>query len=53
MHAIDPACGMHIEVEKATVQAEYQGKTYYFCREECKRHFEADPAGYLDDEEET
>jgi YHS domain-containing protein len=44
--AIDPVCNM--SVEKATaVNSTYKGVTYYFCSEECKTAFDADPEKYL------
>jgi Cu+-exporting ATPase len=50
MQTKDPVCGMQFEIEKAAARVEYQGKTYYFCAEGCKKHFEADPERYLDAE---
>jgi YHS domain-containing protein len=50
MQTTDQVCGMQFEVEKAAAQAEYHGKTYYFCAEGCKQRFEADPERYLDAE---
>lgn len=47
MQTTDPVCGMQFRMVKAACQAEYQGKTYYFCTEVCKRHFEEDPERYL------
>lgn len=46
MTVTDPVCGMQIKVEKAAATVEYQGKTYYFCTEACRRQFEQDPARY-------
>lgn len=37
---IDPVCGMQVEEQDAVGQAEYEGRTYYFCAEGCKRKFE-------------
>jgi len=42
----DPVCGMQIDPEKAAGKAEYQGQTYYFCSEGCKKSFDAEPAKY-------
>jgi RND family efflux transporter MFP subunit len=42
----DPVCGMEVDPAKA-VHSEYGGKTYYFCSQNCKRDFDANPAKYL------
>ncbi|HWP99519.1 MAG TPA: YHS domain-containing protein [Vicinamibacterales bacterium] len=44
--AKDPVCGMMVDERTAPAQAEYKGRTYYFCREACKTRFEADPERY-------
>jgi YHS domain-containing protein len=41
----DLAC-LNVRVDGATPHAEYQGKTYYFCSEECRALFEKNPAKY-------
>jgi Cu+-exporting ATPase len=43
----DPVCGMMVEPDTAAAQAEYDGKTYYFCSVDCKEEFEEDPESYL------
>jgi membrane fusion protein, copper/silver efflux system len=48
--SVDPVCGM--EVDEARVKATgktslHQGKTYYFCTEECKERFDKEPGKYL------
>ena len=41
-------CGGHkFEVDDTTATFDYQGKTYYFCTEDCKIEFAKDPAHYL------
>lgn len=45
--AIDPVCGMAVEIEGAEHQTEYQGQSFYFCCEGCQAAFEADPEPYL------
>lgn len=42
----DPVCGMQIEEADAVGSVEHEGTTFYFCSEDCKSEFEADPAGY-------
>ena len=43
----DPVCGMQIDSEKAAGKSEYQGQTYYFCSEDCKKSFDANPKQYV------
>jgi membrane fusion protein, copper/silver efflux system len=46
----DPVCGMTVDEGKARAAkrvAEYQGQTYGFCSDGCKKRFEAEPAKYL------
>lgn len=42
----DPVCGMEIEAEKAGAEAEFAGRTWYFCSEDCRRKFLEAPASY-------
>lgn len=44
--AIDPVCGMSVEIGKAT-KTEYGGETYYFCCSHCQQAFETSPEEYL------
>ncbi len=44
--AIDPVCGMSVEVGKAA-KAEYGGETYYFCCSRCQQAFEDSPEEYI------
>ena len=46
--AIDPVCGMTVQIEGALYTHEYQGQTYYFCAAGCKHMFAADPEKYLE-----
>jgi uncharacterized protein len=43
--ATDPVCGMKVDRSKA-LRAQHAGRTYFFCSEECRSQFEADPDGY-------
>jgi xanthine dehydrogenase accessory factor len=45
--AIDPVCGMTVEIATARYKTSYQGKEYYFCATSCKRSFEKEPEVYL------
>ena len=42
----DPVCGMQVDDQNAEAETEFQGKTYYFCSEECKVEFEQEPEQY-------
>ncbi len=44
--ALDPVCGMTVEVGKAP-KTEYGGETYYFCCSHCQQAFEGSPTEYL------
>ncbi|GAG00279.1 unnamed protein product, partial [marine sediment metagenome] len=44
--AIDPVCGMNVEIGKAT-KTEYKGEIYYFCCSHCQQAFESRPQEYL------
>lgn len=47
VHAVkDPVCGMTVDPGPAAASFEYEGQTYYFCREHCRTKFAADPAQY-------
>ena len=46
--AIDPVCGMTVQIATALHQADYEGQTFYFCCEGCKNSFEQYPGQYLD-----
>jgi len=44
--ALDPVCGMSVEVGKAA-KTEYGGETYYFCCSHCQQAFESSPEEYI------
>src|ERR1041385_474656 len=45
--AVDPVCGMNVEIATATPTYEHEGKKYYFCSEKCKELFSQNPQQYL------
>ncbi len=45
--AIDPVCGMTVEIADARHHITYDGREFYFCCPSCKRHFERNPQEYL------
>jgi Cu+-exporting ATPase len=46
-HVQDPVCGMEIDPTQAAGQASYQGRTFYFCSEECMQKFQQNPGEYV------
>lgn len=42
----DPVCGMELNREEVNERADYRGRTYYFCSDNCRNKFDADPAQY-------
>ena len=49
--ATDPVCGMKVDRSKA-LRVEHAGRTHFFCSEECRDQFTADPDGYTEREPE-
>jgi xanthine dehydrogenase accessory factor len=45
--AIDPVCGMEVEITGARQTAEYNGITYYFCCPGCKGRFQKRPEKFV------
>jgi xanthine dehydrogenase accessory factor len=45
--AIDPVCGMEVEIATARFTSEHDGRRYYFCCAGCRRSFEKEPEQYL------
>jgi xanthine dehydrogenase accessory factor len=45
--AVDPVCGMDVEIATAMHVSEYAGDRYYFCCSGCKSSFERNPQRYL------
>ena len=48
--AIDPVCGMTVEIATAKHTHTHEGQPYYFCAASCRTRFAADPVRYLDPE---
>lgn len=44
--ALDPVCGMTVDVATARHRAVHEGETVYLCSAGCLARFEADPAAY-------
>ncbi len=44
----DLVCGMDVDPKSPDVfKTQYEGETYYFCSELCKKSFEANPGKYV------
>ncbi len=41
--AVDPVCGMSVEVTQDTLSKDLEGETYYFCSDRCLTQFKTDP----------
>jgi uncharacterized protein len=46
-YAIDPVCGMQVEVANAAATVEVGGETYYFCSDRCRHRFQANGAAVM------
>jgi xanthine dehydrogenase accessory factor len=45
--AVDPVCGMTVDVAGARYRTTHEGRTYYFCSAGCLERFERSPATFL------
>ena len=43
----DPVCNMRIKQSDAVATVEYEGRTYYFCSQDCADSFQESPEDYL------
>lgn len=44
--AVDPVCGMSVQVGSEVASVEFEGNNYYFCSQQCADTFESDPTRY-------
>ena len=44
--AIDPVCGMQVEIKEGARTRDYGGETFHFCSAGCRDKFDADPYFY-------
>jgi Cu+-exporting ATPase len=51
--AVDPVCGMRVEIPHAAAMSVYQGQFIYFCNVACKEKFDASPEKFLGTEGEV
>jgi Cu+-exporting ATPase len=45
--AVDPVCGMKVEIPHAAAMSVYQDRFIYFCNADCKEKFDASPEKFL------
>ena len=45
-HAVDPVCGMSVDIAAARFVSDHDGAKVYFCAAGCQRAFESDPAAF-------
>ncbi len=43
----DPVCGMEFDSSQAEAQTTYQGQSYFFCSQDCRRTFEENPKEFV------
>jgi Cu+-exporting ATPase len=43
----DPVCGMDVDPARAVASSDVGAERYYFCSEECKQAFDANPAEFI------
>jgi xanthine dehydrogenase accessory factor len=44
--AVDPVCGMTVEIATARFTVEHEGRTFYFCAPGCAAAFQREPAAF-------
>ena len=42
----DPVCGMMVDPDSAAASATHESREFFFCSDECRSMFEADPEVY-------
>ncbi len=43
----DHVCQMDVDEDDAVATSYYEGDQYYFCSDDCKQRFDADPERYV------
>ena len=51
--AVDPVCGMTVEIPHAAAMSVFQDRFIYFCNPSCKEKFDASPEKYLNPEKDS
>jgi len=45
--AIDPVCGMEVDENGAKDRSLFEGRTFYFCSQDCREEFDEAPEEYV------
>jgi len=43
----DLVCGMDVDPKTTSITSSYEGTTYYFCSQGCKKAFDKEPQKYI------
>lgn len=43
----DPVCGLEVDPSEAPAKETFEGRTYFFCTENCRRKFVEAPERYI------
>ena len=44
----DPVCGIKVDENRGEFHTQFAGKKYFFCSDECRQEFEAEPDAYVE-----
>jgi P-type Cu+ transporter len=44
----DPVCGMRVDDRRTEFHTQFAGKKYFFCSDERRKEFEAEPDAYVE-----
>jgi P-type Cu+ transporter len=44
----DPVCGMKVKESGNEFHTQFAGRKYFFCSEECRKEFEAEPDEFIE-----
>jgi len=44
----DPVCGMKVKDNGNEFHTQFAGRKYFFCSEECRKEFEAEPDEFIE-----
>ncbi len=44
----DPVCGMRVDENRTEFKTQFAGNKYFFCSDECRQEFEAEPDTYVE-----
>jgi Cu+-exporting ATPase len=48
---LDPVCKMLVDESESDIKEGYEGRTYFFCSDECRERFQTDPEEYAEKKE--